>query len=341
MKLNKNLCLGLVITSLVTPLGATSNISTPIPTETSEIQTVIQNNIIKVSSIEQAIEELKNSIKRAENKDFSLEFETEIVFDNEEELNEFVEDLFEKAITPLDDFTKQNILLRSYKNTYNITTYSNGLKKYKLTKIMISNTFKNNNEDIKKIDNLIKEVSPKILKGKKTNYEKVKAIYKYVNDNLEYKKYSSSNDIQNPENVQTLIKERNILEGLNNKGGVCETYAMLLYKLLTYNGFECKIVTGTVHSGNHAWNMVNINGTWYYLDATASDVPTEEFKAIIKQSYPNLTSKQLERNVNLNFKNNFFKYFLVSEKRLQNLGYSWDKSNYPNATKIYPYPDFK
>lgn len=51
---------------------------------------------------------------------------------------------------------------------------------------------------------------------------------------------------------------------------VCQGYALLMYKLMTEAGVDCHYVTGNAPTA-HAWNIVNIGGNWYSLDATWDD----------------------------------------------------------------------
>ena len=58
--------------------------------------------------------------------------------------------------------------------------------------------------------------------------------------------------------------------------GVCESYAKTYQYLCSLNGIECITVTGFGGDEKHAWNLININDTWYGVDATWNDTGTEE-----------------------------------------------------------------
>lgn len=61
--------------------------------------------------------------------------------------------------------------------------------------------------------------------------------------------------------------------------GVCDSYARAYLMLMTAAGVDCMIVTGTAGSasadsstwGNHAWNLVKLDGSWYHVDCTWDD----------------------------------------------------------------------
>lgn len=61
---------------------------------------------------------------------------------------------------------------------------------------------------------------------------------------------------------------------LVNGSGVCESYARSYQLLLREAGMDCRMVYGTDVSdepGNHAWNALEIDGSWYYSDLTWDD----------------------------------------------------------------------
>lgn len=63
--------------------------------------------------------------------------------------------------------------------------------------------------------------------------------------------------------------------------GVCDSYARAYLMLATAAGLDCMIVSGTAGDdadsanwGNHAWNLVNLGGSWYHVDCTWDDPNT-------------------------------------------------------------------
>jgi transglutaminase-like putative cysteine protease len=49
---------------------------------------------------------------------------------------------------------------------------------------------------------------------------------------------------------------------------VCQGYASYMYRLLLSLGIPCRCIKGTSPGGSHAWNIVEIDGLYYDLDAT-------------------------------------------------------------------------
>ena len=92
-------------------------------------------------------------------------------------------------------------------------------------------------------------------------YEIVKYFYDYIILNTEYEVGSVDN--------------QNICSVLLNKKSVCQGYAKTLQYLLQKVGIICEMVSGTVNNtqttSSHAWNLVKVNGSWYYVDPTWGD----------------------------------------------------------------------
>lgn len=89
-----------------------------------------------------------------------------------------------------------------------------------------------------------------LTKGKKTDKEKIEAIYKYIVKNIKY-------DTQKAATVQTGYLP-NVDETLKSQKGICFDYAALLSAMLRSQGIPSRMIIGTVSPKdiNHAWNEV-------------------------------------------------------------------------------------
>ena len=86
------------------------------------------------------------------------------------------------------------------------------------------------------------------------DYEKTKFVYELLINNVDYNAYSMEN--------------QNIISVFLNKSTVCQGYACAAQYLLEKLGVKSTIVTGVANDEPHAWNLVQVNGAYYYMDVT-------------------------------------------------------------------------
>lgn len=100
-----------------------------------------------------------------------------------------------------------------------------------------------------------------VLPEGSSTYDKVRTVYDYVIGSTDY---VINEDDQN-------------IAGVFAQGrAVCAGYAGAVQYLLERLGVESIYVSGEtkMSSGGHAWNIVNIDGNYYYVDATNGDQPS-------------------------------------------------------------------
>ena len=92
-------------------------------------------------------------------------------------------------------------------------------------------------------------------------YEKIKYIYEYLFRHIDY--------------VEDAEDNQNIYSALVNEESVCAGYAKANQYLLNRLGIYCTYVTGTSQNEDgkeaHAWNIVHLDGKYYYVDVTWAD----------------------------------------------------------------------
>ena len=89
-----------------------------------------------------------------------------------------------------------------------------------------------------------------------SDLEKFTRVYTWITSNVTY-------DTKNL-NDSTYLLKHSAYAALLNRTAVCQGYATLLYRLCLRMGIDCRYITG----GGHAWNLVKIDGLYYYADAT-------------------------------------------------------------------------
>ena len=98
-----------------------------------------------------------------------------------------------------------------------------------------------------------------------TDYRNALELYKKVTNNMEYARYSNGEASEEP-------FAHNILGGIVDHKGVCESYAKIYSLLLTYNHIDNIFVTGMAGTEAHAWNLLKFDdGKYYYADSTWDD----------------------------------------------------------------------
>jgi len=129
----------------------------------------------------------------------------------------------------------------------------------------------------KTLDTKIQSVLKALDLEEATDYEKVKAIHDYIINRTSYD--------------QTL-KKHTAYNALINKSSVCEGYALAAYRMFTDEGMESRIISGIAGGGPHAWNIVKVDGKWYYIDLTWDDPITNTGEQVLRYDYFLKNSKE-------------------------------------------------
>ena len=107
-----------------------------------------------------------------------------------------------------------------------------------------------------------------------SDYEVAKKIYDYICRNVKYD-YAGASDSSN-------IICHSAYSAAVLKKSVCQGYSLLYYRAALKAGLDTRIIVGyNKYGGGHAWNIVKVNGKYYYLDSTW-DAGLSSYKYFLK-----------------------------------------------------------
>jgi len=163
----------------------------------------------------------------------------------------------------------------SYTEDINTKTESDKIESkpiYNETKSISSDgSFINPSKDIDSSDSKVIELSKSLTKGKKTDSQKISAIYNWVAENLTYDFDKYNNML-----AGNYSDRFGSLSALETKKGVCYDYSTLMAALCRAEGIQAKVAKGYSVNiiGYHAWNEVfdSERNEWIILDTTVESL---------------------------------------------------------------------
>ncbi len=152
------------------------------------------------------------------------------------------------------------------------------------------------------------------IKPSMSDYKKELAFYKYLLDTCIYNKKHVKMCQCSTRKGEIAIPtdpSHTAYGALIDGNPVCSGYARAMHLLLTCEGINAKIISGKGEGEEHCWNLIELDGKWYQLDATWDD------NDIAKKSS--------------------YYYFNITDDMMYG-SHIWDKEMYPKATgKKYNY----
>lgn len=144
-----------------------------------------------------------------------------------------------------------------------------------LKKITFSGDYTMEDDEIERRSSLLEAELEQWLSGmpKENDYEKAKYLYEYLISHTEYE--------------MGCADSQNICSVLLNGRSVCQGYAKAFQLLCQRAGIPAFLVTGKVRGQGHAWDMILVDGQWYYVDPTWGDASYRQEEGVYPPSaYP-------------------------------------------------------
>ena len=132
----------------------------------------------------------------------------------------------------------------------------------------------------KELDEKLAQVMDSLDLEGKSDLEKITAIYRYICENVHYSPevliYEGDPLLPSPDlNVYYSAYGALVLNRTT-----CQGYASLVYRMMLEAGIDCRMIAGD----NHGWNIVKLDGKYYYLDATDDEGHVDDPQCFLKGS---------------------------------------------------------
>lgn len=147
----------------------------------------------------------------------------------------------------------------------------------------------------------VTEVIDEIIKDDMTDYEKEFAVYTWL---VKYVNYDEESFSAIPDNIEDYNYYPYGV--LKYHSAICVGNATTFKLFMDILGIDCKIIHST-EEGEHAWNMVCLDGDWYHVDVTFDSGMNGE---------PG------------------YEYFNVPDCFKEDGGFPWDRDEFPVADSI-------
>lgn len=158
--------------------------------------------------------------------------------------------------------------------------------------------------DDREIYDAAEAILAEIMADGMTDLEKEIAAYGWLVNNVDYD-WTHQDAL-----AETDRRSYGPYGGLVGRAAVCLGYAASFQLLMDMSGVECLTIVGAAFNstGDHAWNMVKLDGEWYCVDVTWDANGREQMGDGYEWRYLNLTSDEMGKN------------------------HQWDYANTPEAT---------
>ncbi|WP_312636636.1 transglutaminase domain-containing protein [Oscillibacter sp.] len=181
-----------------------------------------------------------------------------------EDISVLVSDLMKNALTMGDGPMDGDYIRYQYGGYTLFYSHEQVGVQYRYT-IQIEPIYYTTLEQEQQVDEAVKSILAELdFKRSTSDYEKIRGVHDYLVRTVTYDTIHKKNE--------SYHLDTTAYAAFLNGAATCQGYSVAVYRLLREAGVHCRIVTGTVANGEtaerHAWNLVELDGVYYNLDAT-------------------------------------------------------------------------
>lgn len=187
----------------------------------------------------------------------------------------------------------------------------NGLYYYDIT---ITVNYRDTAAQQKKVDEVINRFVSNLNTNGKSDYQILKEVHDFICKSTTYDTAAAMN--MDDDSISDYLYAFTSYGTLVTGKSVCQGYALAFYRICKELGYKCRFVSSNPNEGCHAWNIVELNGKYYFVDCTWDD-ESEDYSLFLV-NYENSQKKdtyirqhKLDTSVYNNdyFKTRYEKYF--------------------------------
>lgn len=162
--------------------------------------------------------------------------------------------------------------------------YKNGMYLYDMTLVM---QYRDNASQQKEVDAVVSSFLSKTKTSGMSDFEIIKAVHDFICSKATYD-YDALKNI-NSSNMEKYNYAFTSYGALVKGKTVCQGYSLAFYRLCKELGYKCRFVSSDPDQGCHAWNIVELNGEYYFVDCTWDD-ESEDYNLFLV-NYKNIRAK--------------------------------------------------
>ena len=122
------------------------------------------------------------------------------------------------------------------------------------------------------------------------DYDKIKYVHNYLVKNVTYDDVCVA-EINKTKTKASSQQSHTAYGALVNNLAVCDGYTKAFQLVMNMLDIECEYIDG-IATSPHAWNYMNLDGNYYWMDVTWDDLDLEDYPDGVSYSYFNTTDKE-------------------------------------------------